>query len=642
MSDLHEQQLADEARLHKQLLWQKTDEAKERSETYSQQLQTILNSDEQQQKRWITNSTIGLQDQKYNYVRRSALVQQVAGSVGLNAQVPEINARQTGVQQNAQAELDKDQKKALEMEKEARLMEARLRDSRSHRMQADNSVRFTYRDLKQETDLLNKKLETIDQALKAALNQKGLSEIDQLDAKIKALQDKRDAQDEFAHLIPQNSPYHRNMLTLKEETILQIRDLKKDREILQLRQDGRTREADRESKTKWKHGIYEIMRSLRWTKPDTSLSKEDAVYKNPMTHKAMINKGRATFGGTKPMYFYEEEGTGGKTWLYKEAVTCIGGKTPERAYITEGASKLQQLLCGNDNYIPVFVAKNDHGEAIGTFQEQVMTLKNPTEQIPKVDLFEWQEKPTTPITPEVTAQVLREHTLDWVLGNFDTKGENFLQKENGKLVSIDKEASFSHLGDPRAEHMSRTEKLHNNDTIYNVLFTQFVTRDVNSADPLFLNFDVVEAGVLKMEELKNEDYLGLFDGFLTQKCGPKSTTAGRRNRDREKLESQLLQRKTELREEYRRFFSSLMKERLKVIGTNEAAKAAFMKEYGKTFTMKDDNPDTLLYQFPSERPEAKVSKVKPVQEVQKDQQVQEVPKDQQMQEVPKDQLVQDV
>lgn len=74
----------------------------------------------------------------------------------------------------------------------------------------------------------------------------------------------------------------------------------------------------------------------------------------------------------------------------------------------------------------------------------------------------------------VTDEILREHTLDWLLCNFDTKGEKFLmRREDGHLCSFDKEASFSKLKDEGTAHMSTDYKPHSNDTIYNTIFREY-------------------------------------------------------------------------------------------------------------------------------------------------------------------------
>lgn len=111
---------------------------------------------------------------------------------------------------------------------------------------------------------------------------------------------------------------------------------------------------------------------------------------------------------------------------------------------------------------------------LGSFQEKIETIGR--EQ--QVDLFSWQTNPQDNIPADMKKEILREHTLDWLLCNFDTKGENFLHRADGHLCSFDKEASFYKLMDPEAQHMSTEYKPHANDTLYNTLFTQFAQGNV--------------------------------------------------------------------------------------------------------------------------------------------------------------------
>ncbi|MBQ7506712.1 MAG: hypothetical protein IJT05_05220 [Lachnospiraceae bacterium] len=591
MSELHGQGFIEEKRLHADEWKDMTKAARKESKKYEKELKDVLEQSIEGQRAWLTNPLMRLKVQRYSYAKRSPLVQDTAASVNLStSSSEEIDSR--GPVQKDQEELTKNQEKELELEKEVQLREAHLKENRKKRYHRDDK-RLSLKEFAAESRLLEKKLEAIDLAEKVALEDKSLTEEEKIEIKLKAMTDRKSAHHEYAYLIPSASLFHRWALEKKEETVVKIRGLKKDLEILKMRREGREKEADREQSSKSRHARYDFFRSLRPVGPDVSLSKEDVTYSNPLTGKVMVNTGRAIFGGTKPMYTFQEEGPGGETWLYKEAVNCIGGQTRARAFITSGASKLQRYLCGEDHYVPVFVAWNKEGKAIGSFQKQVDTMQHPT-----VDLFRWQEKPSGHIDDAVTKQVLREHCLDWVLCNFDTKGENFLQKSDGSLVSIDKEAAFSKLGDKKAEHMSRTEILHKNDTIYNVLFTQFVERPPESGDPLFLDFDSVEEYILKMEALDNEDYLAIFEGYLTQKCGKKSSPATGENKARDKMEQQILARKNGLREEYRQFFSQLLEERLKVIGDNQQAYDEFMKKYTGCFILVDGR---IKYEFPAER-----------------------------------------
>lgn len=40
-----------------------------------------------------------------------------------------------------------------------------------------------------------------------------------------------------------------------------------------------------------------------------------------------------------------------------------------------------------------------------------------------IDLEAWQLGAASDLSPEVTAQIQREHVTDWLLGNFDAHGE---------------------------------------------------------------------------------------------------------------------------------------------------------------------------------------------------------------------------
>ena len=600
MSDLYDAQM-----LHSGKQREKTErkraayEAGTRSLQYHNSIGEAIWQNKKMQKIWVESPLLKV-NRQYDYLARSQVVQHMAVSSGLFTDASGVSASQV-MPLLYQPELTKEEQKALRVEKEVQLMEGELLADRTRQMQ-DRSARMAEGQDKKEKKLLEKKMEAIEQSLKAAREKEGLDDEAKLELELLAAQDRIRVQTEYAHLFEVGSETRREAMEKKEELELTYRGLKKDMEILQLKKQGRTREASRESSSKHWHAFYDWLRRRRVTQPDTSLSKEDATFENPYSRKTMVNRGRALYGGTKPMYIYEEEGLNGKTLLYKEAVNCTGGITPERAYVTACASSLQRYMFGEDHYVPVFAAKNEEGVAIGTFQYKVDTLQTPTAQIPKIDLYAWQEDPSQPISEEVTRQILREHTLDWVLGNFDTKGENFLQKTDGSLVSIDKEASFSHLGEEKAEHMSRTEILQKHNTIYNVLFSQFVEQPLDSKNPIFLDFDYVETYIEKIEKIPNDQYLILFESFLTEKYGAKIKD-GKPNEARKKAEDQILAIKDGLREEYQRFFGQLLDERLKVIDGKEPALSQFLSHYVGHYAVTDKG---VRYLFPSERGKVKI------------------------------------
>ncbi|MDR2133267.1 MAG: hypothetical protein LBP30_07990, partial [Clostridiales Family XIII bacterium] len=148
-------------------------------------------------------------------------------------------------------------------------------------------------------------------------------------------------------------------------------------------------------------------------------------------------------------------------------------------------------------------------------------------------------------------EILREHTLDWLLCNFDTKGENFLNRTDGHLSSFDKEASFARIKDAGSQHMSTEYRPHANDTLYNVMFSEYARGNLD------LDLQSTENQLQRIEGMREDDYLALFDRMLTQKYGAR----GPKNRERTAVEATIWERKANLREEYRRFYTELLARR---------------------------------------------------------------------------------
>lgn len=100
--------------------------------------------------------------------------------------------------------------------------------------------------------------------------------------------------------------------------------------------------------------------------------------------------------------------------------------------------------------------------------------------------------------------------------------------------------------------MSTTYRPHANDTLYNVLFTEFAEGRVD------LNLDSVMNQIQIVQGLLNGDYIGMFEGMLDQKYG-------RNGAKRRQAEDAILARKNGLLEEYRRFFGELVRRRHEVL-----------------------------------------------------------------------------
>ncbi len=574
-------------------IYASTTQAATRSFLLSQDMSAYvnLNQETSAEKRYVLDPAFQYSS-RYDYTRRTVFVDRAAAVADLT-EAP-LNTQLANMQEMTDpTELSKDLKKAMAMEKKAQIHEARMYQMRQLRIQMDGSVRISAAEMKEERKLLDEKLTTIKLFLDEATKDKKMPIIDRLDKKIMAAKDMIDAYEECAYLLPVESAERVDLLAKKEEVGNQLKDLRKQLEIEKLKTTN-VAQAMREQDTKDRHHTYEVIRSVLppGFRPDVSLSREDATYHvqdaQTNTDLQLINRGRRYFGGTKPMYGFEQENAAGQqqTWLYKEAVTCCGLQTRDRAELTAAAAKLQEIVCGDTNYVPVHVARDAQGRPIGTFQLQIEKM-----EVPTVDLFAWQTTPHEPMLANdddarsgekaITTQLLREHVLDWVLGNFDTKGENFLQRPDGTLISLDKEAAFSHMDDRRSEHMSKDEVLHKNDTIYNVMFKEFVNRDP-SLPPLDLDFNSVEQQVDLLSQMDNDQYLALFKGYLDEKFKPTlvKSTLHDLGAERAAMERKILERKNNLRSEYANFFGSLIKERLRRLEGHPEMQQELLDKYG--------------------------------------------------------------
>ena len=540
---------------------------------------------------------------KYDYSKRSKKVSKLIAKFH-NVQGPLEQAEPI---QEPEEGLSKHQKKAIKLEKAAMLHESNMNIRRVERANsADGAGTISREDYKEEKKLRDEKLKVIEQSEYAALKELSMFDIEgRLMVYTAAQKDRVKVRTHFARILPAGSQERRRAMLKKEKSEIKLANLNRMLKVEELRRAGRKKAAEhsREKATDRRHFVMACVRNC-FGNADTSFSKEDVSYTNPLNQKTITNEGRMFFGGTKPMYLFRQrdaEGKVEKEYLYKEAVNCVGFKKPDRAYATEAGSKVQKLVCGEKHYVPAFVAKNQNGEPIGTFQEKLVKAEG------GFDLFEWQSDPKSTLRKETSNEILREHVLDWLLCNYDTKGENFIKTADG-LTSIDKEASFTYISKEGSRHMSMTYAPHGNDTIYNVMFKRFV----NGADPGVmeeLDLDSIEEYITKVEQQDTEEYMLIFKDMLTARYG-EVTVKGRVNETRANVERMIRERKVNIREEYRSFFGKMLVEKRKKLhkrSVDEAGDAkqaavdelqAFDNKYHYRVDMTD--PENPKYKFASE------------------------------------------
>lgn len=491
------------------------------------------------------------QQQQQQQVQQGVQVAPILQNMPAQAQIQQAAPQQAPLGRRArkkQEERRQAQERALAAQAAGDQMEAGMLEQRQD---VTNSLTMTPEQIRGEKQLLEQRIKAITLQEEADLLADGLTDTRKRELRWEAQQKRAEAAGAFARMLPVGSQEREKAMAVKEAQELKAAKLRKAYKVTLLP----PAEREREEATISRHERYDALKAVHDVSHSPNpLSHEDAAWVHPVTGHTLINVGRATMGGTKPMYIFEDKASpvihngvvvGYKQYLFKEAINCIGWSKPEGALVTQAAANLQDILCGQYS-IPAFAAVSEDGKVLGSFQEKIEWRQNG-----RVDLFAWQSDPQDTLDAQMKGEILREHTLDWLLCNFDTKGENFIHRTDGHLSSFDKEASFSKLKDPQAAHMSTDYCPHANDTLYNVVFRQY------AQGALTLDLSATLPQIQRMEAMDGDAYLALFAPMLEQKYGARS----QRNTARAEAEAAILSRKDNLRAEYRSFFTQLVNSR---------------------------------------------------------------------------------
>jgi len=457
--------------------------------------------------------------------------------------------------------LEKQQRKARKAAVDADREESRSDSFRRQRRNAGGDLAMGRKEYRQEQAILDKRLSAINEqeqanllAVDVAMLQlqrladaggdvdgapENSPEAQRLKARWDAQLDRVEAYSTIAGQMPLGSQERAQWMAKKEEAVLKAGHLRREWKVACMPAGA---EKTREAATIKRHARFDALKKL-FRKP-SPFSHEDATV--TVQNKTLVNVGRATLGGTKAMYIFEESQENGyQQWLFKEATNCIGMSKPEGAVVTGEASRLQQLLRG-DLSIPAQCLKDSEGKVVGSIQKRVQKAEG------GVDLFKWQaQSDLTENMPSKTTldDLMHEHTLDWILCNFDTKGENFINQEAGHIISFDKEASFNTLLQEGSREMSYTFKPHSNDTIYNTMFSAFAKGEIE------LDLDANMESIQKLESIPADEFIAMFKETLDTKYGKASP-------ERSEAERVLRARHKDLRKTYRKFYTQLIQERL--------------------------------------------------------------------------------
>lgn len=264
-----------------------------------------------------------------------------------------------------------------------------------------------------------------------------------------------------------------------------------------------------------------------------------AIQKPVKMPDGMSYKGKPELGQTGEIQSYID--STGQEWLFKPAQSKSGSPEAFRAYVQESGYKVQGIV-NPDTAVPV--GTGELGGKFGAFQKRITAMSDAP------DLKHWQY--TSDQLPQGTAsQLQREHVTDWLLGNFDSHGGNFVVDDAGRLVGLDKEQSFRYINQIGSQKMSYT--YHPNSTygetepIYNTLYRRFAKGEID------LDLQDTLTYIKRVEAIPDAQYREIFRDYAEQLHG--------KGKAAEDLLDQIVDKKSSLRETYREFYSDLLTER---------------------------------------------------------------------------------
>lgn len=254
----------------------------------------------------------------------------------------------------------------------------------------------------------------------------------------------------------------------------------------------------------------------------------------------MTNKGFVNLGGTGEMYAYEDANE--NQWLFKPAQSKSGTPEPFRAYIQEAGYRVQGIV---DPDTAVEVGVGDIDGRFGAFQRKVDVDPN------GFHYKGWQQYGTQALSPEQAQQIQRENVTDWLLGNFDSHGGNFVTDTNGRLIGVDKEQSFRYIKDPASSKMTYAyhpnSKYGETEPLYNTLFRKYADGDLDLDPQDTLTY------IKRVEAIPDKEYREIFRQYAESLHG--------KGKQAEELLDAIVERKQALRETYQTFYTDLLTQR---------------------------------------------------------------------------------
>lgn len=236
------------------------------------------------------------------------------------------------------------------------------------------------------------------------------------------------------------------------------------------------------------------------------------------------------------------EDDSGTEWLFKPAQSKSGTPEEFRAYVQEAGYKVQGIV---DPDTAVKVGTGNIGGQFGAYQQKIDVDPN------GFGFKAWQQYGTKGLTADQVQQIQREHVTDWLLGNYDSHGGNFVTDTSGRLIGVDKEQSFRYITDKASEKMTYAyhpnSKYGETEPLYNTVFRKYANNELD------LNLQDTLAYIKRVEAIPDKEYREIFRGYAESLKG--------KGKDAEQLLDAIVERKQNLRETYRTFYTDLLTQR---------------------------------------------------------------------------------
>ncbi len=211
-----------------------------------------------------------------------------------------------------------------------------------------------------------------------------------------------------------------------------------------------------------------------------------------------------------------------------------------RAYSQEAGYKVQSIV-DPDSAVPVGTGTLDG--KFGAFQQRINTTSG-------TDFKQWQYNGGQ--LPAGTAEQLqRESVTDWLLGNYDSHGGNFVTDSSGRIIGIDKEQAFKYLKDPASHKLSYTyhpnSKYGETEPIHNTLYRRYANGEID------LDLQDTLKYIKRVEAIPDAEYREIFRSYAEGVCG--------KGQAAEQLLDSILERKQNLRQTFADFYTELEADR---------------------------------------------------------------------------------